>query len=578
MNGKKDLKTYHGHIDFTVTNNSHTQAFLFLKEHCDKFKINSPRVLEIGCSGGYFSEALRDNGVYVHAIEPFSTEAQDEGRVDEFFHGTVEEFCKSSSSDLYGSFDAVIMGDILEHLLDPKQTLIDLSPFLKDNGVFIASIPNITHVGVRRMLEDGHWTYQKYGILDSTHVRFFCWKGLRNMFHEAGFGIERRFDVLVPEFKVYPSISSVTEIMFNTELKKGDHTFQYVVCASRSALPKTSYSDSYPTKLLLISPDPRKSVTSLRLVKPLSKYLANVRGGLTAVDFNNFKIEHLDFADVVIFHREISAESYEIVRLARERDIPIIYDTDDLLTHLPPWSLNNISQHKIIMMESLISIADRVTCPTEPLKKEMLKLSDRVHIVPNVILDECKISPHEKQSGDDCSLIIASSDTVIVDFIIKPIQTLCKALPSLKVVTIGNISYKLTGVVPNLTQYGQCNEDEFSNILNSINNGIGLIPLDDSLFSSCKSPIKYYHYACCGIVSVASNVHPYSDYIQNGKNGILVNNTLDEWCNGVVKLIKNHDFRRDILLNAIRSWQKEASTQTAIEGWKRTFAGLHKKE
>ena len=86
-------KDYYGKINFAIKNNSHTQTFLFLREHCSRKEILHPRVLEIGCSNGYFSAALRDNGVYVYGVEPYSDEALRRGRVDDFFAGTVEDFC-----------------------------------------------------------------------------------------------------------------------------------------------------------------------------------------------------------------------------------------------------------------------------------------------------------------------------------------------------------------------------------------------------------------------------------------------------------------------------------------------------
>ena len=128
-------KDYHGKINFTIKNNSHTQTFLFLQEHCSRKGIRRPRVLEIGCSGGYFSAALRDNGVYVYGVEPFSDEALRCGRVDDFFAGTVEDFCATAPEELRQAFDAVILGDVLEHLVDPGAMLVSLSRFLKDDGV-----------------------------------------------------------------------------------------------------------------------------------------------------------------------------------------------------------------------------------------------------------------------------------------------------------------------------------------------------------------------------------------------------------------------------------------------------------
>lgn len=571
------LKTYHGHIDFNVSNNSHTQAFMFLKEHCVNNKIVSPRVLEIGCSSGYFSAAMKDNGIHVYGIEPFSTEAKDNGHVDEFFHGTVEDFCNIAESVSRSSFDAVILGDILEHLIDPKKILTKLSYFLKHDGVFIASVPNITHIAILQMLSDKQWIYQKYGLLDSTHLRFFSWNSIRELFIKIGFGIERRYNVLISEFQVYPSAASAITYSNNTPLNNEDHTFQFVIRASKKAFFEQAYVNTYPKHVLVISPDPKSSLTKLRLTKPLCALLHEVGGDLMVLSHTQCKIEHIRWAEVIILHREISIFAIELIKEARKYGIPIIYDTDDLLTQIPKWSLAKISKIDKVLIENTIATANRVTCPCKPLKKELEKLSDDVIIVPNTMIMPKKIlNPLSKQSNTECTIIISSSDTVLIDFLINPVKTLCNALPNLKVVTIGPISSAFNNITAQIEHHPQCSPDEFSHILNKIDNGIGLIPLDNSLFSSCKSVIKYYHYTSCGIVTIASAVSPYTEYIEHEKNGLLVENTLENWYNSTYYLIKNYKIRQLLLSKAIRTWQKNGSTNTAIKSWKDAFYGLPK--
>ena len=570
-------KNYHGRIDFAAKNNSHTQAFIFLQEHCQNIGVSRPRVLEVGCSNGYFSEALRSHGAYVHAVEPFLTDAKDFDRVDEFFHGTIEEFCASSPVELMQKFDAVILGDVLEHLVDPRAVLVDVASFLKDDGVVIASVPNITHIGIRSMLEEGLWGYQKYGILDSTHVRFFSWHSLRKMFIEAGFGIERRYSVLLPEFRVFPSSASLQEFSFDMELNQHDHTFQHVIRASKKSFSNDAYSDSVPQNILVLSPNPNSSVSIIRLLKPLQEYARVHSGKVRAMRGAECTLECLRWADVVIAHREISIFTSDILKIARRLGVSVIYDTDDLLAKLPEWSLNRILGADKVLMDNAIATADRVTCTTPRLKEELLKSSESVYIIPNVHIPAKHTSaPEKRHYSNECTLVVASSDTVLVDFLIPPIRVLCKTFSALKVVAIGHIASQFKGISGRVATFPQCSEDTFSAILNSIDNGIGLIPLDDSLFSSCKSPIKYFHYAACGIISVASSVPPYTDCIDSGNNGILVDNQLDSWCIAVGKLVEDYQFRRRLLRKAIRTWQKSGSVKLAIKAWEQAFWGLPK--
>lgn len=571
------LKKYHGYIDLTALNNSHTQTFIFLNEHIENNKIQFPRILEIGCSGGYFSSTLKDHGYYVYGVEPFTDEALKEGLVDDFFYGSVEDFCTKPDSNIYHSFDAIILGDVLEHLLDPETTLIKLTAFLNTKGVIIASIPNITHIGIQRMISDRQWMYQKYGILDSTHLKFFSWTSINELFIKSGLGINRKYNVLIPEFKVYPSADSAITFLNNAPLNPEMHTFQFVIRASKNSLPQKAYIDTHPKNILIVSRNPYSSLTILRLLKPLHAFISKFNGKIVVLQDTECKIDHIAWADVLIVHREISIHTLEIIKETRKIGTPVIYDIDDLLTNLPDWSQGRINQAEITLIEHVISTANIVTCTSKHLQSELNKFSDNVKIVPNVIIQKnSNLESTQKHYSNECTLILASSDTVIVDFIINPLKQLCEEFPNLKIVAIGQISYGLKAISSQLTEYKYCQPDEFSNILNSIKNGIGLIPLDNSLFSSCKSSIKYFHYTSCGIVTIASNVKPYSDDIRNGENGILVNNTTECWLNATKKLIDDSKLRQLMLIKAIRMWQNNGSRETAIRAWKQAFYGLPK--
>lgn len=88
------------------------------------------------------------------------------------------------------TFDYIIMGDILEHLREPKELLIKAKKLLKKNGVILTSIPNVMNAYVVAGLLDGRWEYQQSGILDRTHLRFFTRKEIYNLFEEAGYTAE----------------------------------------------------------------------------------------------------------------------------------------------------------------------------------------------------------------------------------------------------------------------------------------------------------------------------------------------------------------------------------------------------
>ncbi|RMG74083.1 MAG: methyltransferase domain-containing protein, partial [Nitrospirae bacterium] len=107
-----------------------------------------------------------------------------------------------------GYFDCIILADILEHLREPGLTLKKLKGYLSQDGVIVASIPNVRYFEVLNMLAEGFWTYTEAGILDRTHLRFFTRREIEKMFTEAGLEITGINYNLDPRYKEIPPEST----------------------------------------------------------------------------------------------------------------------------------------------------------------------------------------------------------------------------------------------------------------------------------------------------------------------------------------------------------------------------------
>jgi 2-polyprenyl-3-methyl-5-hydroxy-6-metoxy-1,4-benzoquinol methylase len=152
---------------------------------------NNNRILDVGCGEGQTGWALKKFGkakevVGIELLEGPAKRA--ETRLDKVIHGDVEEIVLLFQP---GYFDYIIMGDVIEHLIDPWEVIKQLSRFLSQEGFLIASIPNIGHWRVLKdlMLLD-KWEYQKAGILDKGHLRFFTQKSIVVMFNQNGFTVK----------------------------------------------------------------------------------------------------------------------------------------------------------------------------------------------------------------------------------------------------------------------------------------------------------------------------------------------------------------------------------------------------
>jgi 2-polyprenyl-3-methyl-5-hydroxy-6-metoxy-1,4-benzoquinol methylase len=145
-------------------------------------------VLELGCSTGFVSQHFVKNGCKVTGVE-----------IDEAAAQSARTFCwRVETIDINdpdwirkvgGPFDIIVFGDVLEHLLDPIETLRLSRELLRDGGRVVISLPNIAHWTIRLGLLLGNFDYTSTGILDLTHLKFFTLRSASRMIKDAGFRI-----------------------------------------------------------------------------------------------------------------------------------------------------------------------------------------------------------------------------------------------------------------------------------------------------------------------------------------------------------------------------------------------------
>lgn len=155
------------------------------------------RLLDLGAAGGYISELARDlKGADVLAVD-LDAAACEESRARgvETIEGDVAHLLETGALAGRGPFDQIMLADVLEHLLDPDAALGRAAGLLAPGGTVIVSLPNIAYVRARARLARGVWRYERTGIFDRTHLRFFTRRTAREMVEGAGLEVEREIPV-----------------------------------------------------------------------------------------------------------------------------------------------------------------------------------------------------------------------------------------------------------------------------------------------------------------------------------------------------------------------------------------------
>ncbi|MET0146029.1 MAG: bifunctional glycosyltransferase/class I SAM-dependent methyltransferase [Ilumatobacteraceae bacterium] len=155
---------------------------------------DSAKVLDVGCASGELGRALRDLGHYVVGVDIEASEGAS-GGLDEFF---VQDLDDGLPTALTGQFDVIVCADALEHLRRPDELLADLHRHLQPGGAVLVSVPNFAHWYPRVRVATGRFDYDRRGILDAGHVRFFTDRTFRRLAAGAGFGVRRRAAVGMP--------------------------------------------------------------------------------------------------------------------------------------------------------------------------------------------------------------------------------------------------------------------------------------------------------------------------------------------------------------------------------------------
>jgi 2-polyprenyl-3-methyl-5-hydroxy-6-metoxy-1,4-benzoquinol methylase len=156
---------------------------------------NCGDVIELGCGDGGTLAWLKAEKHAHHTtgmelcLEPAALACM---QVDHVIQGNIELTIKNLN---HHSYDLVLCLDVLEHLIDPWAVVQEIYTLLRPGGSIIISLPNVRNYTVMLpLLFNGTWCYQKDGIMDHTHLRFFSRDSAKKILTQNGFIIKDSVD------------------------------------------------------------------------------------------------------------------------------------------------------------------------------------------------------------------------------------------------------------------------------------------------------------------------------------------------------------------------------------------------
>ena len=147
---------------------------------------SAARILELGCAAGRLGERYKQLHPEVYWV---GVDLNDQAlrlaatRLDATHRLDVDA---GDLSVVGADFDCVVFGNLLEHLKCPETLLNALQKVTTPEATLVCCIPNMGHISVIERFLMGDISYEREGLLDATHLRFFSHRSLFKMLLDTG--------------------------------------------------------------------------------------------------------------------------------------------------------------------------------------------------------------------------------------------------------------------------------------------------------------------------------------------------------------------------------------------------------
>lgn len=176
---------------------------------------NSRNILELGCANGKLGELFKKinpNTVWTGIDISANAIAEASKKIDKAYQADIES---EDLKKIGNGFDAIVIGDLLEHLKNPEKILSDLYNLSSENSTIICCIPNVAHISVVERFLSGDFTYDENGLLDKTHTRLFSSSSAIKNFLDSGWipDMVDQYQTKIDSNQLLESIIKSKEIM-----------------------------------------------------------------------------------------------------------------------------------------------------------------------------------------------------------------------------------------------------------------------------------------------------------------------------------------------------------------------------
>lgn len=293
------------------------------------------------------------------------------------------------------------------------------------------------------------------------------------------------------------------------------------------------------------------------------------------------KLETIDDYDIIVFCRNCEYMDLEYIYYAKSKGKKVLYELDDNYFTIDIRSeLGRYHRYpgRLYVVRQFLELSDLVHVYSNPLLEIASKYNASVKKI-NSYFDFSLIQNKKRDSLGKKIKIVYATSRQENDELIKTFDEALKRIvekygEKIEIYVFGSIpsklkKYNIVKQLPYIKDY-----NKFVQFFYEQSFDIGLAPLIDDIFHRSKTNNKFREYGACGIAGVYSNIDVYTDCIEDGTTGLIVNNTVDEWEVAVERLVCDDELRKQISTNAKEVVMDHYSFDHAINTWQNSIQQL----
>jgi len=281
--------------------------------------------------------------------------------------------------------------------------------------------------------------------------------------------------------------------------------------------------------------------------------------------------QQLPFFEVVCIQRRLFSP-FEFSWI-RRKSSKILFDLDDAIMYRSSSSPYPQSLSRRLKFSWTVRGSDVVTVGNQFLKNEVLKVDQRkkVFVIPTSV--DTRLYPKKKKVLDRKEIIlgwIGTKGNLRYLKTLEPVfEALARKFSSVKLKIVSDDFYDSRHIQTIKKPWKL--EDEKEDLISF---DIGLMPLNEDLWSRGKCGLKIIQYLSVGVPVVCTPVGINCDIVQNGTNGFWAT-THEEWVDRITILIQNPDLRQRMGFNGIEAVEREYSLAVTSEKFLKVLQGLY---